>query len=487
MPARSRLKATICGEICVRVQIPSPTLIYNNKLPITLEGINVKKVWRKTFLSLLVTTVFMMPISALGNIGNQGTNNFSSETRLEGGWLEERNGVKILHLNGSYYEMGYQHGFFLKDEISQNLRARLVLFDQHGFGYDYFVQIWKTMEKYLPQEYKDEIAGMADGSGLDIEEIIVFNTMPAVVNYMFGCSELAVWGDATTDGKLYHVRGLDGHNTADPETGISRAENIVLIVRDPETAHASMCIEDAGSICCWSGINEKGISIGEDTIITNDTTFHGISAAFRMRMVLDYADTAEEAIEIMNNNRTCGWNFVISDGNVPIAYAIEQTANYTYVGTWDNAVEAIEPFWQIKDTIRRVNLFLNPELTPLETGRLRYDPSGLQSILWLLQGKSQAFIPWRHYYALSNEIENHYGILDLHSTMSMFRDEYSGKTDFLMFIINRVLGSYQSIFQFVACPENGDMVFSIANRDSLAYENPVHYVNLYNMLDKTPP
>ena len=36
---------------------------------------------------------------------------------LDGGWLEEREGVKILHESGSYYDMGYQHGYLLSDEI----------------------------------------------------------------------------------------------------------------------------------------------------------------------------------------------------------------------------------------------------------------------------------------------------------------------------------------------------------------------------------
>jgi hypothetical protein len=361
------------------------------------------------------------------------------------------------------------------------------MFEENGFDYRYFASVWDIMKNYLPQVYIDEIQGMADGSGMTFEEIAIFNTMPAVVNYMFGCSELAVWGDATSDGKLYHIRGLDGHNAADPQTGITRAENLVLIVRNPEIAHASMYPEDAGAICCWSGMNEKGIAIGEDTVLTEDTTFHGISAAFRMRMVLDYADTADEAIDIMNSNRTCGWNFVIGDSNIPIAYAVEQTANLTYVGTWDNPVESTSPFWQIKDVVRRVNMFFDPELANHELGRARYDPSGLQSFLWLLQNESYMYIPWRHYFALSTEIETQYGTLNLNSTMALFRDEYSGKTDFLMFIFNRILGVYRSIFQYVACPETGDMVFSFAGKDTNAFENSVHYVNLFKLLQEVPP
>ena len=42
---------------------------------------------------------------------------------MEGGWLEERDGVSILHISGSPYNMGFQHGFLLQDEIQENYRA----------------------------------------------------------------------------------------------------------------------------------------------------------------------------------------------------------------------------------------------------------------------------------------------------------------------------------------------------------------------------
>ena len=44
---------------------------------------------------------------------------------LNNGWLEVLNGVKILHLSVSNYEMGFQHGALLKEEVKQNVRAFL--------------------------------------------------------------------------------------------------------------------------------------------------------------------------------------------------------------------------------------------------------------------------------------------------------------------------------------------------------------------------
>ena len=85
----------------------------------------------KVVVCLLISAVFVMPISAMneGIVGIKINNSCEITVSLNGGWLEEQNGVKILHLNGSYYDMGYQHGFLLKDEIQECMRTQLVFFE----------------------------------------------------------------------------------------------------------------------------------------------------------------------------------------------------------------------------------------------------------------------------------------------------------------------------------------------------------------------
>jgi hypothetical protein len=40
---------------------------------------------------------------------------------------------------------------------------------------------------------------------------------------------------------------------------------------------------------------------------------------------------------------------------------------------------------------------------------------------------------------------------------------------------------------WVACPETGDMVVCFATKDKIAFSNPVHYFNFYELLNATPP
>ena len=409
---------------------------------------------------------------------------------INGGWLEEIDGVKILHLSGSHYDMGYQHGYLLKDEIGKSMRAQLSSFERRGFSYDRLLEIWNIMEIYLPSEYKEELTGMADGSSMTIEDIIVLNTMPAVFNVLVedACCEISIWGNATTDGKLYHVRSLDWSlYINDPETDVPLYENIIIIIRNPDIGYSSLVPDFAGSIGSWNGINEKGIAVGENSCMTYDTTFHGICPWFRMRMVLDYADSYNEAIDILVSNRTCGTNFILSDANIPVGYALDQTANISYVGKWNNPVEGMKPFWKINEVVRRVPQYIDPECANLENNRFRYDPGGLFGLLLLLQQKSYMFIGWTHYKALSKEIEKRYGNLDLNETMSLLRDEYVGNTDFFMRIIRGFnFGFLHCLCQWVCCPETGDLVISFAGDNKLACYNEVHYFNIFELINSEP-
>ena len=57
----------------------------------------------------------------------------------------------------------------------------------------------------VPERFFEEMRGIADGAGMDVQDIIVANFIPE----LFHCSGFAVSGSATKDGTLYHGRILD--------------------------------------------------------------------------------------------------------------------------------------------------------------------------------------------------------------------------------------------------------------------------------------
>ena len=443
---------------------------------------------KKLLVFLIVSTFLSTSLVTFPSSGTIGEKNSSSHD----GWIEDVDGVTVLHLSGSYYDMGFQHGDLLKDKIKQNLRIQINYFEQNNWSYDKILDAWNESNTYLPQCYKDEMQGMADGSELPFEDIAVLNTIPLIFNHCGGgdksCCEVALWGPITTDGKLYHIRCWDWRlDIEDPEEpGTYFQDMQILIVRDPDEGYASLYPEFAGNIFSWAGINEKGIAIGETSCETDDYSYEGISSAFRMRMVLDTAATGQEAINIMSSNRTDGWNFVISDGNVPEGFAMEQTKNICYVGRWDDPNETIKPFWSVEGLVRRVPFFIHPDTA--DTERDRYDPSGLLGFISYARGKNGAFGCWYFYKVISQAIEKRAGKLDLDGTMNMVRAIYRGWTDPLFFVLQKI-GFVYSIHQWVACPETGDLAIAFTKGQVLSFKirNSVYHFNLFEELAETPP
>jgi len=439
--------------------------------------------WKKGIVIGIILLFF--GASVISNISGETTD--TKEPALLGykGWLEEIEGVKILHLNGSYYDMGYQHGYLLKNEINANMRILFNFFEEMGFSYSTLIDSMNILIDYIPERYMLEIQGIADGSESSFERICIYNILHDIANFI-SCSGAIVWGSATANGELIHLRSTDHViflGDPDPVTGKYLQENQVLIVRKPIDDYASMSPMWAGRIGSWGGINEKGIGISETTCWTTDVTLHGTCAAFRMGLVLDTADSANEAISIMNLNKTVGWNFLISDGNKSEGYVLEQTANISYVSTWDDPVESKNPFWSIKDALRRSNCFLNPDCA--KSQRKFYNPRNLRSIFLYLIGKHSYFCIWKHYVALSKGIENNWGSLDLVNSMTMLQDVYKGKTDFIFFFMQKI-NAFLSMHQWTAYPKTGDMLICFASKDKIASYNNVHKFNLFELLESEP-
>jgi len=425
-------------------------------------------------ITCIILTINFLPASGVKN---------SSDT-LNGGWLEERDGVKILHLNGSNYEMGFQHGTLLKEEVKQNIRAYL---NYSNVSIDYLMNIWNTMKNYVPQEYIDELQGMADGAGITFDEIAAANMVIIIGDA--GCFGISAWGNATEDGRLYHTRSFDQpFDIQDPVTGSYAHENSVLIVRNPDDGYASISPSVAGTMHGGGGFNEQGIAIGQQVCWSKDYTFNGTPGQFRVQSVLDHASTIIDAIDILTTNKDMGWNFIVSDSKISIGFAVETTGNHSYFGTCDDPKEGNHPFWNIDCVVRRTNFFIDKDIAA--TQRDHYNPSGFINFIKLALRTDVFFAVWRSYKVVSEGIKNNFGSMNLNSTMTMIRNCYSGKTDFLLrLIVTLAEGtSFNRAWNmWVACPDLGDLTVCFASRDSIAFNNPVHYFNFYELLNATQP
>jgi hypothetical protein len=401
-------------------------------------------------------------------------------------WLDEIDGITVLHLVGTPYEMGYQQGSLLKEQALQDSRAILASAEHYGYTRQQLLDGWTQALPYIPASIIQEMQGLADAANITLEDVAIAQIVPSFVH----CSVFAAWGSATPDGKLYYARSFDFPlSIKDPLTQTLIQDNTILVIREPTDGYTSLYPSFAGMVGSVGGINDQGIATAVLSCWSNDETRNGTPMTFRQQEVLDHAATLTEAAAILNANRTEGWNFILADGTTPIGYAVEQTATALYQGIWDDPVETTRPFTKIPEVVRRTNIFIDPDTAA--TQRERYDPRILP-ILSYLTGKSKlgyfivpGYLPWRHYQALTSELQNQWGALNASTSMNVLRSVYNGTTDpvFHLFVALRL---YCTPNQWVACPQTGDFLFACASGRSDAWRQPIHHFTLQELKDHSP-
>jgi len=254
--------------------------------------------------------VLVLAVAALLAIAAQAQ--AKTVARCGAGWLEMVDGYRVLHLKGTPYEMGYQHGALLKEDCRQNLDY---LLNVNG-GEKVEIGPLKVspriaidgivagQRKYVPKKYFDEMDGLAAAAEVKPKDVYAANFIPE----LFHCSGFALMKSATKDGTLYHGRVLDYF------IDWRLQEHAVLIVAEPAGGIPFVNVTYAGFVGSVTGMNAAHVSIGE-------MGGHGLGhwqgepMAFLVRDVLETAADLDAAVAIFRDNpRTCEYYYVIADG-----------------------------------------------------------------------------------------------------------------------------------------------------------------------------
>ena len=242
------------------------------------------------------------------------------------GWLEEINGYPVLHLKGTPYEMGWQHGTLLRERVRANAHHLLKKKGDVALAAAGPVKLKPThvlrlilaiQQPHVPQRYFDEMQGLADAAGMDAADVRMLNFIPE----LFHCSGFALMNSATKDGTLYHGRVLDYA----VDWGLQ--DHFVLVVAEPEGRIPFVNVSYAGFVGSVTGMNREHVSIGE---MGGAGLGHwdGMPMALLVREALEKADSLDRAIEVFRSTpRTCEYYYVLADGEENRAVGMEASWN----------------------------------------------------------------------------------------------------------------------------------------------------------------
>lgn len=286
----------------------------------------------------------------------------------EKGYVEEVDGTVVLHLKGSPYEMGYQHGALMGGKITKAMDGfnRLLDLAEEEMGIPRFVSeflldcVYRRCSRYIPDRYKREMEGIADGAGVNLQTVRRAHVVSVVTER--GCSAFAVFGKATVGGKLYHGRNFDW------TMGAGIQDNAALILYEPDGMVPFASAGYIGSIGVLSGMNMEGISISQIGAVTKDKRFSGIPLFFLLRRILEESHSLTEATEIVRNaHRTVGYNYVVADGDAGEARAYETTAHHCAIFTDNDPKETVEYAIPIDDAVFRADGAIDQTVRSFQT------------------------------------------------------------------------------------------------------------------------
>ncbi len=212
--------------------------------------------------------------------------------RCGAGFLEEVDGYRVLHVKGKPYEMGYQQGALLRDDIRESVRflfevkAKELKVELAGVK---LLDPKRVIRGIAAQQrkYRARAVLRRDARNRRRSRAWTFRTSSSPTSFpsCFTARVSRLSGSATKDGTLYHGRILDYG------CDWRLQEHAVLTVAEPRGKIPFVNVTYAGFVGSVTGMNAERISIGE---MGGRGMGHwdGVPMAFLVRMVLEEADYA---------------------------------------------------------------------------------------------------------------------------------------------------------------------------------------------------
>jgi len=258
--------------------------------------------------------------------------------------LEYYESMPILHLYGSYAEMGEQYGTILKEQLQSLLVIGERLFPKKKL--EHYYTMADEIDPMVPNDIRLFIKGMARVSGVPYRNLLALNIVPRTT-----CSVLAVWGEATADGEL-----LMGRNADYNFQRVNKALGII-VVKHPDKGLATISSTFLGLAGSFTGMNEKGVSYGNMLVYNgkdNGVDTNGLSIQLLMHMGGEQSSSAKSMVEFLRDKRhMIPINVMCADRNKafvaelsPLATAVREgdkgvlaATNYFYAsGMFENHV-----------------------------------------------------------------------------------------------------------------------------------------------------
>ena len=225
--------------------------------------------------------------------------------------LEYREGIPFLTLSGGYYDMGYQYGALMRDEVrsaygemKKSIDAFFTMVPPALRPLARLVYNCKASkkEKTIPEHYREELRGFADATGIDYDSVIRTIFSSDIVGSL-SCTSVVV----KSGGVMIHGRNLDF-----PPTTLGRYP--LITEYRPSGRRAYTLVGIVGYLPALSGMNDSGISVTLNiSFLVEEYRKGGMPVGYKIREILESAASMNDVDSLVKGYASDGgWFFTIA-------------------------------------------------------------------------------------------------------------------------------------------------------------------------------
>jgi hypothetical protein len=266
--------------------------------------------------SLLATILFAIVVAAQfvsATYGEGGTEpppiTPEDAPEADRGRVRIVDGIPIVRLSGTPREIGRQHGALLKHQLNYLRREYFEALAVPLVGRERLRSWGDEVEEFIPEKYREELKGLAEGAGISYRDALRVNAMVDRLQSVM-CSTIVASGEATPDDAVYFGRNLDfpGRNVLQRMT--------IVFVYEPEGETPYLVVGWPGLIGALSGMNAHGVAGATMMIHRGAELKPGMPYPIMYREALARARKTSDVHDyIAQAKRTCPNNFMVVDAS----------------------------------------------------------------------------------------------------------------------------------------------------------------------------
>ena len=237
--------------------------------------------------------------------------------------------LPLIHLSGTPYEQGLQHGGQLQERIEHNLEVYFDRFLREG-GLSR-EEVLARARRYAVAidaqngAYYDGMRGIAYGSGVPFEEIVALNVRYEILYYQYavnafrnqtrpvdGCTAFALNRAVTANGHL--IIGQNWDWIPDVQGAVVHTTLDDACANAGQTPTKTLAFTEAGILGGKIGFNDDGLGLVINGITTTADDWARLAKPFHVRCYeILQQRTVEEAVAVVTGStRACSANFLIA-------------------------------------------------------------------------------------------------------------------------------------------------------------------------------